>query len=132
MAMYDLGIKATWVEALRSGKFKQGQGLLIIEEENDCPSFYHCCLGVLCEVMGIPRDNDDRTEESLVDGFLFTAKPGVQRHMSDLLDGDLLNILGITHNQQDTLTHMNDGGADNTGAKPMTFAEIADWIETNL
>lgn len=32
-----------WIRALRSGKFKQGQGAL-------CKDGKHCCLGVLCEI----------------------------------------------------------------------------------
>ena len=36
-------VKNKWVEALRSGKYKQGRGKL--NSENG-----YCCLGVLCEV----------------------------------------------------------------------------------
>jgi hypothetical protein len=43
-------IKAKWVEALRSGEYKQGKGLLA--EDNK-----FCCLGVLCEVSGMPYDH---------------------------------------------------------------------------
>lgn len=39
----DAGLKAKWVEALRSDKYKQGTGYL--EREGR-----HCCLGVLCEI----------------------------------------------------------------------------------
>ena len=35
-----------WVEALRSGKYKQGHGALLSIGG-------HCCLGVLCDVMGL-------------------------------------------------------------------------------
>lgn len=35
--------KKKWVEALRSGKYKQGQGYLYNEG-------LHCCLGVACEI----------------------------------------------------------------------------------
>lgn len=37
-----------WVKALRSGKYKQGQGLLKQTTEQNKAS--HCCLGVLCEI----------------------------------------------------------------------------------
>lgn len=37
-----------WVKALRSGKYKQGQGLLKQTTEQNKAS--HCCLGVLCEL----------------------------------------------------------------------------------
>jgi|SRR6266853_268140 len=36
-------IKARWIEALRSGKYKQGRSFLKIKEG-------FCCLGVLCEL----------------------------------------------------------------------------------
>lgn len=35
-------VKKAWVEALRSGKYEQGKGML--------NSAGYCCLGVLCEV----------------------------------------------------------------------------------
>ena len=37
--------KTTWIEALRSGDYEQGQGCLRIEGA-------HCCLGVLGELVG--------------------------------------------------------------------------------
>ena len=37
-----------WVKALRSGKFKQGQGTL--KQFNKKGQAQHCCLGVLCEL----------------------------------------------------------------------------------
>src|SRR3990167_9242979 len=42
-----------WIAALRSGKYKQGKGALHQVDR----SRYHkyCCLGVLCEVVGVER-----------------------------------------------------------------------------
>lgn len=37
-----------WVEALRSGKYKQGTRRLY-----DPPTNSYCCLGVLCEIQGV-------------------------------------------------------------------------------
>jgi hypothetical protein len=39
--------KRLWVEALRSGDYQQGTGLLHYEDED---GDQYCCLGVLCEV----------------------------------------------------------------------------------
>lgn len=39
----DPDVKAKWVEALRSGEYKQGKGVL--EQEGK-----FCCLGVLCDL----------------------------------------------------------------------------------
>lgn len=41
-------IKAKWLEALRSGEYKQGTGSLCTIQE-DGTSWY-CCLGVLCDL----------------------------------------------------------------------------------
>ena len=40
-----------WCRALESGEYKQGKGYLC-EETDVGPEF--CCLGVLCDVMGVP------------------------------------------------------------------------------
>jgi hypothetical protein len=37
-------VKKKWVEALRSGKYKQGKGVLRDDDSN------FCCLGVLCDL----------------------------------------------------------------------------------
>lgn len=42
-----------WVNALESGKFKQGKGQLYKEN----PDRY-CCLGVLCKVQGVKIENE--------------------------------------------------------------------------
>lgn len=39
----DPKVKASWIEALRSNKYKQGEGAL---ERDGC----NCCLGVLCKI----------------------------------------------------------------------------------
>lgn len=41
-------IKERWLEALRSGKYKQGQKLLRARDVDG--NEYHCCLGVLCDL----------------------------------------------------------------------------------
>ncbi len=49
-----------WVAALLSGKFPHGQGKLFNDGSNHAkdgrPGF--CCLGVLCEISGIPYDKN--------------------------------------------------------------------------
>lgn len=46
-------VAKAWVEALRSGKYKQGKGWLRQEEPGVEPTF--CCLGVLCDLSGQGR-----------------------------------------------------------------------------
>lgn len=48
----DAQLKAKWVEALRSGKYRQGRSTL-----KHSGSF--CCLGVLCDVADIAVDDAD-------------------------------------------------------------------------
>lgn len=45
----DVMIK--WVAALRSGKYIQGRKRL--KQVSDTSVIEHCCLGVLCEVLGM-------------------------------------------------------------------------------
>jgi hypothetical protein len=47
-------VKQMWLEALRSGKYKQGK-----EQLRDGDKF--CCLGVLCELSGLPYLSNDGT-----------------------------------------------------------------------
>ena len=113
------GVKEKWVNALRSGRFKQTRGSLRYAEG-------FCCLGVLCELAA---------EEGVVlpavevgggvygylesqDGTPFTA----------FLPDAVANWAGINRTgyiQGDDyevhLTQINDGGS--------SFSEIADLIE---
>lgn len=75
----DKKLKAKWVRALRSGRYKQGKGLLQRGERN-------CCLGVLCRIAKIP----------------FTKKAG-------RLDQDMLRKVGLSEVRQTSLITMNDG-----------------------
>ena len=54
-------IKAKWVEALRSGKYKQGIGRLYRPESNE-----YCCLGVLCRVADVDLESDSSLNYGLV------------------------------------------------------------------
>lgn len=97
-------VKTKWLEALRSGKYKQGRGKLCSADRE------YCCLGVLIDVMGLWDDKD---------------YPG------DLRAGGHSGILCYKHETEldlrdtDILMGMNDRDGK-------TFLEIADWIEENL
>lgn len=75
----DPKVKARWVEALRSGKYGQGVGMLRDKDG------HYCCLGVLCEVTGweyepvdaFPDDHD--TDAAGVSG----EATGVLARMND-------------------------------------------------
>jgi hypothetical protein len=103
--MIDKETKDAWVAALRSGKYKQTTGAL----RNDTG---YCCLGVLAEVMTGPTG----WRRS---GFFNDYAHPLKKPYKGLL---LSRILPEA--TQELLSDMNDG-CD-------SFAEIANWIETNL
>jgi hypothetical protein len=99
----DAELKAKWVEALRSGKYKQTKNRLQRDGK-------FCCLGVLCEVAGL----SSKIEE---DGKVYyTTAAGSQLGFS-LPAGEF----GFSMAIQNALTDMNDHGK--------RFKTIANWIE---
>jgi hypothetical protein len=108
-------IKQKWLEALRSGNYKQGTGELCISYTSG--RFEHCCLGVLAEVCGIDRSK------------LFNSD-----HLERIGHPEILGAWGLGHyNSGDPDTHTNEqrklAAMNDTGK---SFAEIADWIEANI
>lgn len=125
--MMNPKLKADWVAALRSGKYKQARGALVRArfESGKRTSIYdggYCCLGVLCKVKGM----EDPDIENLSD-----STEGLGYHVQTFDDGR-----GEVHGEHDgidydtraVLAAMNDGG----GQPSKTFAELADYIEENL
>lgn len=101
----DMLIKRDWIEALRSGKYKQGTGRL----HGADGSF--CCLGVLCHVALY----GDWTFSYKLNCWTIINKYGT-------LPRNLVDQIGVM--AQDKLIRMNDSN--------VTFREIADWIEENI
>lgn len=102
-------LKAKWVEALRSGNYTQGKFMLHNQAENT-----FCCLGVLCEVLEVPKRPQDKTgnlpmEYQFGDAWLIHGVP------DDVLKFQVA----------DKLVDMNGSGSK-------SFTEIADWIEKNI
>jgi hypothetical protein len=102
--MMDPEIKARWVEALRSGAFKQATGTLRSKD-----GYSHCCLGVLCEVADLPIAGDGGSVSGDEDG-------GGYGPINELVGGIFV---------AQYLYGLND-------ADGKTFPEIADYIEANL
>jgi hypothetical protein len=107
-------IKAKWLNALRGGKYKQGQGDLKYDGG-------HCCLGVLTD--------------------LYVKERGLRRWPSDWavlgeLPEDVAKWAGLRSldpkcGTKLLLSQHNDGKeADGSDGKP--FTEIADLIERRL
>ena len=103
-------IKDRWVQALRSGEYKQGKGVLR-QGEN------FCCLGVLCDItkeeLGIEWTH--ARYGNYIDGERVVLPPRVR------------DYAGLTKRNPEiegmTLSDTNDSGAD--------FDVIADLIEKN-
>lgn len=98
-----------WVDALRSGEYKQGEGCLKTDDR-------FCCLGVLCDLY--TKDNP----EAKWAGDTFTSGSEAEDYV---LTDDIVKWAGLPDESPSirytTLTHLNDAG------KP--FPEIADLIE---
>lgn len=107
----DAEIKAKWVKALRSGKYKQGRSALRSATDE------FCCLGVLCNVVAPNEWN-----EAALNGIAFTH--GKHRAGSVPMP-EYTSPIGIEHDQVSKLWKLNDFDGRN-------FREIADYIEQNL
>lgn len=101
----DANLKAKWVEALRSGKYEQGE--LFLRKNGK-----HCCLGVLCELAGL----------EISEGGGMVVGP----HNVDDYE-PIYEIVGGSSIASD-LWRRNDGNT----MRRQSFAEIADYIEANL
>jgi hypothetical protein len=97
-------LKAEWIAALRSGKYKQGKTFLRDSVDN------YCCLGVLCEVAGEVGEHD-----AVVGGYYYRDTYGT-------LSSTMLREFGMSANLMSKLIGMND-------VERCSFDTIADYIE---
>lgn len=105
-----------WVDALRSGKYKQGAGRLKIVHD-DTKEERFCCLGVLCEIFPELELNKRISDNGLVeqhDGILCGYKKIGLSHETGI-------ISHLISSGPDNLTNLNDSGKN--------FNELADIIE---
>ena len=130
--------KEDWVEALRSGEFKQGDSCL-----EDPKTGAHCCLGVLCDIADLPYydreynsfhergeerwyfDDEVRRDLSQKEDEEDDIYPGNHGGSTGFLPDLFADEVGITREQQEVLTNLND-------EEDATFDEIADYIEAYL
>ena len=127
-------VKRAWVEALRSGKYKQATGRLRRVDG-------YCCLGVLCNLYKESHQDcnwsDDLYEGSHQDCnwseesdcFCFVIHEENTDPAMDFLPEKVVEWAGLDssdpqYDGDETLVGLNDRGA--------TFDEIADVIEENL
>lgn len=96
-----------WINALRSGKYKQTRATL-----QDAGGY--CCMGVACDVFIKPKQRG--LDE---DKYLYGSYPGSQNnapHWLKLINGDFADLSGKD------LADLND-------SESFTFDEIADLLQ---
>lgn len=103
-----------WVEALRSGDYKQGQGNLFASKDD---REEYCCLGVACSILGYKKQDivnrsflDSPYIENYEDSSKFVEKPSEK--------------FGLRQFQIEALAHLNDNG--------VPFTDIAEVIESDF
>lgn len=101
-------IKKAWVEALRSGRYKQARGKL--KSRNGAM----CCLGVLADLQG--KEWVWQSNEGAYLDFDLTYFPELKRAK-------------VSRSAAKLLAEMNDGYGV---TQRRSFTEIADYIEANL
>jgi hypothetical protein len=116
-------LKTRWLEDLRSGKYEQGEGQLISQDDGEPPKY--CCLGVLCLSAGDPDEllAEDGHPRS-VPTRAFAARHGIE---SDAKASNENNLnMNVVHDEDDvsSVTHLNDSG--------MSFIDIAALLEKNI
>jgi hypothetical protein len=97
-------IKAKWVTALRSGEYEQGNFCLKSEAG-------YCCLGVLCEISGMPFEE-------------WAGVPPYEICQWAGLASSNPIVKTVEEETCRSLANLNDGG--------MSFNNIADIIEEQL
>lgn len=108
----DATLKAKWVEALRSGEYKQAHATLKDDHGG------YCCLGVLCEIAGLKIN---------AEGTGVLVKGEIWKNNYD----PIFKLVGGSQKSGDC-SMRNDGTMEDHNARKWTFAEIADYIEANL
>jgi hypothetical protein len=99
-------LQKAWVEALRSGEYKQTQDRLQVGDS-------YCCLGVACvvaEKLGVTQPR--RAFDGILDGYALTT-----------FQPQILKALKIRENSgEEALVNLNDCSLH-------SFSQIADYIE---
>lgn len=108
--MLTKAFQETWAAALESGKYKQGTRQLRSEDNE------YCCLGVASDLV-CPTKWRHQWENN-------QGPWGVHESDGNFRTGymarECRNEIGLTHDDERVLSHMNDEGA--------TFPEIAKYI----
>lgn len=115
-------IKAKWLAALRSGKYRQGHGFLKINGENGAQDRF-CCLGVLCE-LAVEAGVTSRLSENYETNYGIPGDTNTAVLPAHVQEWAGIDRAGSYGEESSCLTGDNDGGTP--------FSEIADIIEANF
>lgn len=126
-------LRDKWVQALRSGEYRQDTKALMQQPIFDEPGY--CCLGILCMVSGLGvlkpgcftyrnPEYDHSTGGTQWDDDDVVLLPEVELQDEEL-DDTLRKTFGLSNDNHGRLIEMND-------YEKKSFAEIADWIEDNI
>ena len=111
-----------WIDALRSGKYKQGRGQLVKGDR-------YCCLGVLCDVakqeFGLEMLEDGVKED--IQKYSEYVPANLKHYL--LLDAEIISSYETFQNK---LIIMNDGNGNNDNKNKKSFKTIAQFLEDNL
>lgn len=120
--MMNPEVKKKWLEALRSGEYKQGKDQLKQEQNGDCS---YCCLGVLCDLFaketGTSWDNQILKYDAMMPTEPVRNWAGVSSNDEFTVDVDD-NEVNEGYARLDVLNDRHN----------YTFAQIADLIEKQL
>lgn len=114
-----------WISALRSGEYKQGKFRL--KRINEGGSCQYCCLGVLCETVGMTF-SDFEGACSIVSSANTRNVHTIDKFICEEFDLLWLHSAYAENPYyvlMSKLIIMNDDDS-------VTFEEIADWVEKNI
>lgn len=112
----DATIKQQWVDALRSGKYRQARGRL--RDDGDAM----CCLGVLCDIVAPDNWRYEEDQYRGPDGWhQDNFQMGIPENLLKTVGFEVSEPIIEYKGERQAISLVNDGGA--------TFAEIADLIE---
>lgn len=110
--------RTNWLEALRSGEYRQTSSKLYDSNDNG-----YCCLGISCIVIGLEKED--------ITGLPYPTRHPMYTGLPDSIRQDSDDIHSNTTDKLSpfikTLVNMNDG----INQPLKSFAQIADWLEEN-
>jgi len=111
-------LKRKWIKALRSGDYKKSINVLKRFFKTVEPRY--CCMGVLCDLV-----KDDYLEAGkLIEQNEPDSFHNSNKSVGAVMDMRTLEYVGVTADQQRTLTSMNDKG--------VSWDRISAYIERKL